>query len=219
VDRLFYPGLRATSDSGEGPTSTRARLKALVVDDDASIRKIVAKVLIRDGFDVVGEAADGAQALEIAARMRPDVITMDVSMPGMDGLAALPDLRRILPGTLIVMLTMSMQYEEPARRGGADAYILKTRAMDELIAAIRSACEGAGALPARVEQARRNYVALLYRSGEAIELLVDLQAETPTPDGTFAAAAALRFENAAQLAMHQYFNALTDLRRFRERPP
>ena len=114
-------------------------MNALVVDDDASIRKIVAKLLTKGGFDVVGEAADGAQALEIAARLLPDVITLDDSMPGMSGLAVLPQLRKTLPNAVIVMLSMHMQYEEHARRGGADAYILKICAVDELIPAIRSA--------------------------------------------------------------------------------
>jgi DNA-binding NarL/FixJ family response regulator len=114
-------------------------MKALVVDDDASIRKILVKVLIEGGFDVVGEAADGEQALEIAARLLPDVITLDDSMPRMGGFEALPQLRKALPDAVIVMLTMHMQYEEHARRGGADAYVLKLSAVDELIPAIRSA--------------------------------------------------------------------------------
>jgi DNA-binding NarL/FixJ family response regulator len=64
----------------------------------------------------------------------------------MDGLAALPELRKTLPSAVIVTLTMSSQHEEPARQSGADAYILKTRAVDELIPAIRSAHEGSGAM-------------------------------------------------------------------------
>src|SRR5215472_1635604 len=125
---------------GEG-----TRLKALIVDDHEYVRKMVAKILITGGFDVVGEAADGAQALEMAARLLPDVITLDVSMPGMDGLAALPELRKTLLGAVIVMLSMDSQYEEQTRRHGADAYILKTQAA-RLIPAIRSACERSGAL-------------------------------------------------------------------------
>jgi len=133
--------IRQISDPGEShsPRVMGTRMNALVVDDDASIRKIVAKLLTKGGFDVVGEAADGAQALEIAARLLPDVITLDDSMPGMSGLAVLPQLRKTLPNAVIVMLSMHMQYEEHARRGGADAYILKICAVDELIPAIRSA--------------------------------------------------------------------------------
>jgi CheY-like chemotaxis protein len=184
-------------DSGKGSVETGVRLKALIVDDYAPIRKIVAKVLIKEGFDIVGEAADGAEALEIAARLLPDVITLDISMPGMDGLAALPELRKILPSAVIVMVTMHEHYERQARQGGADAYIHKSRVVHELIPAIRSACENSRAsfshrenqvplasLKACVYQAWRDYEALLRESGEAIGLSLDLQAETPpTADG------------------------------------
>jgi DNA-binding NarL/FixJ family response regulator len=208
---------------------TAVRLKALVVDDDASIRKIVAKFLFMDGFDIVGEAADGAQALEIAATVLPDVITLDVSMPGMDGLAALPELRRALPGAVIVMLSMHIEHEKHALQRGADAYVLKTQAAHELIPAIRSACEcssafsrqhqnelSLGSLQTRVEQAWRQYATLRHLSNEATELLIDLQGETPTPDGTFAAAESARLERATRVAMHDYFDAMAELSRVRE---
>jgi two-component system chemotaxis response regulator CheY len=207
-------------------------LKALVVDDHPSIRKVVAEALIKGGFDVIGEAGDGAQALEIGARLRPDVVTLDVSMPGMDGLTALPQLRKTLPGAVIVMLSMHTQYEKHARHGGADAYILKTRAADELIPAICSACEGPGALfserrnevslaglQARVKTARDHYAALRREAGEATELLRDIHDQTPpTADGTFAAAKSAQLDKAVRAAMHEYFDALAELKRSRERP-
>jgi response regulator NasT len=205
------------------------RLKALVVDDYPSIRRVIAKALIKAGFDVIGEAADGTEALEIAARLLPDVITLDVSMPGIGGLAALPELRRTLPCAVIVMLTMSMEYEAQARQGGADAYILKTRAGDELIPAIRSACDSSAALfdqqqegplaslQAHVEAARDHYAAMRRKADEATELLRDIHTQTPpTADGTFAAAKSARLEKAARAAMHEYFDAMDKMRRFRE---
>jgi len=192
---------------------------------------MIAKILIEGGFDVIGQAADGKQALEMAARLIPDVITLDVSMPGMSGLEALPGLRPKLPGAIIVMLTMNRQYEEQARREGADAYILKNRALQELIPAIRAACEhnapkfSAGdtmdqlaEIQNRVEQARRRYAAYRREAKEISELVFDLKGEIPrTSDGTFAAAQAARIEKAAHAAIGEYRDALAELRRFYEK--
>src|SRR5579871_2424206 len=96
------------------------RLDALVVGNHPPSRNTVARILIEGGLRVIGYADDEAQALKIASRKAPDVITLDVSMPGPGGLEVLPKLRVCLPGAIIVMLTMDSQYEEEARRTGAD---------------------------------------------------------------------------------------------------
>src|SRR5215472_11975393 len=160
------------------------RPTALIVDDHAGVRTMVAQVLIEGGFDIVGEAADGTQALEMAARFAPDVITLDVSMPGMDGLEALPSLRSQLPGAVIVMLTVNREFEKKALQDGADAYILKNR-MVELIPAIRAARSRAEeprnadedliALQVRLKQAQRNYAELRRQAKEAGDLFSGVQ--------------------------------------------
>lgn len=114
------------------------RLTALVVDDHARLRAMIAQILVGGGFDVIAQAADGAQALDIASRLVPDLITLDISMPGMTGLRALTALRRQLPGAVIVMLTMNQHDENEARQRGADAYVLKRRAVHHLIPSIRA---------------------------------------------------------------------------------
>jgi DNA-binding NarL/FixJ family response regulator len=120
-----------------------ARLTAFVVDDHPGIRTMIARLLAEGGYDVIGQADDATVALEIVADLQPDVVTLDVSMPGMSGLVALPSLRAALPSAIIVMLTMDKQYREEARRSGTSLSILKHDAARELIPAIRVAREGA----------------------------------------------------------------------------
>lgn len=115
------------------------RVTALIIDDHAEIRTKIGRILIEAGFDVIGQAEDGPQALQIAGNLAPNVITLDVSMPGMSGFQVLPELRKQLPGAAIVMLTMNPLYGAEAEQRGADGFIVKDRALTELIPAIRSA--------------------------------------------------------------------------------
>lgn len=119
--------------------SKMSRVTALIVDDHAEVRTKIARILIQAGFEVIGQAEDGPQALQIAGNLAPSVITLDVSMPGMSGFHVLPELRKQLPGAAIVMLTMNPQYGAEARQRGADGFIVKDRALTELIPVIRSA--------------------------------------------------------------------------------
>lgn len=110
----------------------------LIVDDHRQLRTGVARILSEGGFDVIGQAEHGEQALEMATRLAPDVITLDLSMPGKGGLQVLPTLRKNLPEAVIVVLTMNMDSEQQARQAGADGYVLKHRAGTDLIPAIRA---------------------------------------------------------------------------------
>ena len=109
---------------GDGRT-----LRVLLVDDEPDIRTLLRFALERDeGFDVVGEAGDGAEAIELAAALRPDVVVLDLMMPRMSGLEALPQIGRAAPGTTVVMLTAawSEEVEFSALAAGAAACFSKT---------------------------------------------------------------------------------------------
>jgi two-component system, response regulator PdtaR len=117
-----------------------AGLKVLVVEDEALIRLDLAEMLSEEGYVVAGEAGDGEQAVELARRLRPDLVIMDVKMPKVDGIAAASTIveERIAP---VVMLTAFSQRDliEQARDAGAMAYLVKPFARHELVPAIELA--------------------------------------------------------------------------------
>jgi DNA-binding NarL/FixJ family response regulator len=100
-------------------------------DDESNYRSLVRVVLANadTDFEVVGEASDGREAIEVAPRLRPDIVLLDVNMPGMGGIEALPHLREALPDAKIVALTTSWRsaWEEHFLRLGGDGYIEKPR--------------------------------------------------------------------------------------------
>jgi DNA-binding NarL/FixJ family response regulator len=116
------------------------RDRVLVVDDAAHLRDLLTLLLdIEDDFEVVGTAADGAQAIVQAALLDPDVVLLDLAMPVMDGLAALPDLRQRLPGARIVIFS-GFEHQALARRAleaGADDYIEKGTSVTHLVERLR----------------------------------------------------------------------------------
>jgi len=95
---------------------------------------------VEDDFDVVDTVRDGAQAIERATELEPDVILLDIAMPGMDGMAALPELRRALPNARIVVFSAFEERElaERALRIGADLYIEKGTTVTDLVARLRA---------------------------------------------------------------------------------
>lgn len=114
----------------------------LVVDDQAMIRAGLRLILETEaGFSVVGEAADGVEALELARTTAPDVVLMDLRMPTMDGVEAI---RRLPPQTRVLVLTTfsddALVYA--ALRAGASGYLLKTAPPDQLVSAVRAVAEG-----------------------------------------------------------------------------
>ena len=122
-----------------------SRIRVLIADDHAILREGLRALLrLSDDLDVVGEAADGREAVERCAKLRPDVVLMDVNMPGLGGLEATLEIRRTQPDVKILVLT---QYEdrEYIRRflqAGVSGYILKKSAGTELAASIRAAAKG-----------------------------------------------------------------------------
>ena len=143
-----------------------APVRVLVVDDHAVVREGLRHVLsASEGFAVVGEAGTGADALALAEAQRPDVVLLDLTMPGMSGLAVAAELRRRVPDARILVLSMHEQdeYVLAAVRGGAHGYVLKDTGPAELRAAIRAVYAGDGffspAVAGRLSAAVRDEVA------------------------------------------------------------
>jgi two-component system chemotaxis response regulator CheY len=109
--------------------------KALIVDDNASIRKLVIAAFLSNGFEACAEAENGKEAIAAAKLMKPDVITLDLSMPVMNGLEAAPEMRKILPNTPIILFTMygdgSLQAE--ASKAGITLVLSKTVPLTTLL--------------------------------------------------------------------------------------
>ena len=132
---------QVSEDDGSASTAAPAAgLRVLVVEDEALIRLDLAEMLTEEGYVVAGEAGDGEQALELARRLHPDLVIMDVKMPKMDGITAATSIveERIAP---VVMLTAFSQRDliEQARDAGAMAYLVKPFARHELVPAIELA--------------------------------------------------------------------------------
>lgn len=117
----------------------------LLADDHAVLRSGL-KLLLESqpDFQVVGEAASGLEALSLTEKLQPDLLLLDLSMPGLGGLDALPALRKIAPQTRILILTMhdDPQYLRTALKNGASGYVLKKAADAELISAIHAVLRG-----------------------------------------------------------------------------
>jgi DNA-binding NarL/FixJ family response regulator len=126
--------------------------RILLVDDHPLTRSALAGLLRQHGFDVVGEAADGVEAIAQARSAQPDLILLDLSMPGMDGLAALPLLRDAAPSCEVVVLTASGTEENllGAIRGGAAGYLLKSEPPERIVEFLRGVANGEAALSGAV---------------------------------------------------------------------
>jgi len=116
------------------------------------LREGLRRSMIERGFDVVGEARDGAEAVELAASLRPDVILMDVSMPEIDGVEATRQIRERQSDVRIVMLTMHADQDvlADAIRSGANGYLVKDCSTDEIASAIETVAGGETALSPRL---------------------------------------------------------------------
>jgi len=114
----------------------------LIVDDHAVVREGLRAFLgLQPGFEIVGEAADGEEAVELAAQLDPDVVLMDLVMPKLDGVSAMRALRRRCPRCRVIVLTSFLEDDRllPALEAGAAGYLLKNSQPAELARAVRAA--------------------------------------------------------------------------------
>jgi len=121
----------------------------LVVDDHPVVRNGLSGMFASDpDFDVVGEAGDGDEAVRLARALRPDVILMDLRMPGTDGVTAIGELSRLGVESRVLVLTTydTDSYVVPAIEAGATGYLLKDAPRDELLRAVRAAARGESVL-------------------------------------------------------------------------
>ena len=124
---------------------TEETIRVLVADDHAIVRTGIRHVLESEpGFAVVGEASNGAEALELVQSLRPDVAVLDISMPAASGLQVTQELRRLAPDTRVLILSMhdNTEYVLESVRAGAHGYILKDTAATELRGAILAVRRG-----------------------------------------------------------------------------
>ena len=122
-----------------------APITVLIVDDHSMVRQGLRTFLeLTDEIDVIGEAEDGSQAIDLARQVAPDVVLMDLVMPGIDGITATKRIREHCPGTQVIALTSFSADEQvfPAIKAGASGYLLKDVSPNDLVKAIRDAHSG-----------------------------------------------------------------------------
>lgn len=127
------------------PDRAQERIRVLLADDHAILREGLASLIEKQpGIAVVGEAEDGSECLEKAAALVPDVVVLDIKLPGMSGIEVCRQLKSSYPLMKVIMLSMYEEYEyiNRALQVGADGYLLKKVASSELVSAIRKANEG-----------------------------------------------------------------------------
>ncbi len=120
-----------TGDGVHAPRVFRARI--VVVDDNDDVRRLLRAQIERlDAYDVVGEAADGLEAVQVIAALQPDVVFLDLAMPVMDGLEALPQIRERAPGSRVIVLSSYEEsaYGRKAHEAGAVKYVEKGLRLD-----------------------------------------------------------------------------------------
>ena len=120
-------------------------LRILLADDHVIVRQGVKNLLTQAGYDVIGEAADGREAVELARNLHPDIALLDLAMPLLNGIDAAREIRKVSSQTKPILLTMQNEgpYVTEAFRAGVKGYVLKTQGTRELCEAIQEVCRGA----------------------------------------------------------------------------
>ena len=155
-----------------------ARIRVLVADDHEVVREGTLRMLEREiDIDIVGEAADGLQAVRLVQEIVPDVVVLDVRMPDMNGIEATKQIRRVHPQVRVLIFTAhdDDRYVFPLLDAGADGYVLKTTRQRDLIKAIRDVYQGQTAL--HPEIARRVVERLTHKDKYVGEGMVEALTE------------------------------------------
>src|SRR5436309_11157298 len=153
---------------------TDERLRVLIVDDHALFRRGLQMVLRQeDDIDVVGEAGDGHEAVEKAQELMPDVVLMDVRMPGQSGIKATEQIKDAIPHVKILMLTISDEEADlyDAIKAGASGYLLKEISIDEVADAVRSVWAGQSRIsPSMASKLLHEFAALSQAKGDRSQI-------------------------------------------------
>jgi DNA-binding NarL/FixJ family response regulator len=160
-------------------------IRLLLADDHAVMRSGLANMLnVNPSFQVVGEADDGTKALELFRQLQPDVLLLDVTMPGQDGIETLRQLRAEYPGARVLMLSSSEAEEDIVHsfHAGARGYVTKAARPAELAAAIQAVHAGQRVMSAAVERRLAEQSAGSPLSPREIEVLVLLRQGMSNPD-------------------------------------
>jgi DNA-binding NarL/FixJ family response regulator len=188
-------------------------MRVLIADDHGIVRSGLRMLLDSvDGIDVIGEAADGIEARDIAVRERPDLAILDVKMPGLTGLEATREIRKQAPEVAVLILSMHEEerYLFEALKAGASGYVLKRAADRELIDAIRAVERGEPFLTPEAQQAlirdvlgdgERQQEELTPREEEVVKLVAD--AHTNKEIAELLGLAEKTVENHRSNAMHK----------------
>jgi DNA-binding NarL/FixJ family response regulator len=160
------------SDAGAAgaPTRQGEPIRVLVVDDHALFRRGLEMVLEQEeDICVVGEAGDGAEALDLARELTPDIVLMDIRMPRRSGISACMAIKDIAPSTKILMLTISDEEADlyEAIKAGASGYLLKEISIDEVATAIRSVAGGQSLIsPSMASKLLTEFAAMVRRQDD-----------------------------------------------------
>lgn len=153
-------------------------IRLLIVDDHAIVREGICSLLARrKDIEIVGQAMDGKQAIDAVARLHPDVVLMDITMPGMNGLEATREIHKSFPGTRILVLTQheNKEYIMPLLHAGAVGYISKRARANELIDAIRTVYNAGAYLPPSITQAVVTAIAESPGAGESEQSILTVR--------------------------------------------
>ena len=132
-------------DDPQAPSAGKKRIRVLIVDDQPAVRRgLHLRLSLEPEVEVIGEAGDGAEAISLAGSLQPDVVLMDVRMPGMDGIEATAALLAVARRSAVVILSLddSAKTRTRVKEAGAVAFVAKSRMEEELLAVVRRAALG-----------------------------------------------------------------------------
>ncbi len=132
-------------DDSQAPSVGNRAIRVLIVDDQSAVRRgLHLRLSLEPEVEVIGETGDGAEAISLAGYLQPDVVLMDVRMPGMDGIEATAALRAVSQESAVVILSLDddAKTRTRAKEAGAVAFIAKRRMEEELLAVVRRAAFG-----------------------------------------------------------------------------
>src|SRR5262245_24369023 len=168
IDEARKSARRAeTKPAGSMPMKDTSQLRILLADDHEIVRHGVRGLIEARGWDVVGEAKDGREALDMVQSLKPDIVILDIAMPRLNGLEVTRQIRKTMPDCRILILTMhdSEQMVRSILGAGAMGYVLKSDAAQHLVLAIEALAHDGSFLTPRVSQ----MVLESYRSGVRVD--------------------------------------------------